>query len=498
MSFLSIVFGLFLVSTLGLFWSIERRSLRLWTLLVASLVFYSSLQIQYVPLLLGMTVVTFFLGKAIGAPMDWRVSNEEWQYAQQDWDQRRLKLLGVGIGLILLLLIGFKYVPFLLESVGMVSRQEAIVQDADWIREHLIAPLGISFFSFECIAYLVDVYRGAPATHDFLKFSAYKLFFPKLISGPITRFHPFATQIQTLRFPLPVQITEGLWLIACGAIKKLLLADHLGTVVNLIYGSAERAGSGDLWLATFAYGLQLYLDFSGYVDVARGSAMLLGFDLPQNFYFPYLCTNIADFWRRWHMTLGDWLRNYLYFPLGGSRQGLWRTCLNLMVVMLLAGIWHGADWGFVVWGGLHGLALAVHRLMETASKRWAGLRSAWQSIPGIVLAWLLTQFMVFTSWIFFRLPNLNESGLVMQRLFGQVADVQFAQKVYVETLQIDRLHLTLLLWLIVGGMFAAYAIQRGLKLHLNWIVKLLLVPLCLFAAWLLAPNEAPPYIYFDF
>jgi alginate O-acetyltransferase complex protein AlgI len=498
MTFLSIIYGLFLLSTLGIFWSVERRSLRLWVILLTSLVFYSSLQIQYVPLLLGMTIVTFFLGKAIGSPMDWRTSNDDWQYAQQDWDQRRLKLLWVGIVLILLLLLGFKYVPFFLETVGFITRQESVVQSADWIKTYILAPLAISFFSFECIAYLVDVYRGAPATHDFLKFSAYKFFFPKLISGPITRFHPFAAQLQSLQFPAPVQITEGLWLIACGAIKKLLIADHLGTVVNLIFTNAERAGSGDLWVATFAYGLQLYLDFSGYVDVARGSALLLGIELPQNFDFPYFSTNIADFWRRWHITLGDWLRNYLYFPLGGSRQGLGRTCLNLMIIMLLAGIWHGAAWGFVLWGGLHGLALVMHRLTDALSQRWSPLMAWWQTVPGMISAWVMTQWIVFTAWIFFRLPNLQDSSLVVQRLWGQAGDIQFAQKVYGETLQIDRLHLMLILGLIGMGMAIAYAIHRGLKLHLNWIVKLVLVPLCLFAAWLLAPNEAPPYIYFDF
>ncbi|NJR63228.1 MAG: MBOAT family protein [Cyanobacteria bacterium CRU_2_1] len=490
-------YALFLLSVLGIYWSVEGRSLKLSVILVASLVFYSSLQIQYAPMLLVMTLVTFYVGQAIGAPMDWRIENEEWQFAQQDWNRRRLKLLWVGIILNLLLLLGFKYVPFLLDSVGEGFNLPAAEENADWIRTHVIAPLGISFFSFECIAYLVDVYRGAPATHDFLKFSAYKLFFPKLISGPITRFHPFAGQLQNLKLPTPSQITEGLWLIACGAVKKLLLADHLATAVNLIFGNLERAGSGDLWLATFAYGLQLYLDFSGYVDVARGSAILLGFDLPQNFDFPYFCTNIADFWRRWHMTLGDWLRNYLYFPLGGSRQGLQRTCFNLMVIMLIAGIWHGAAWGFVVWGGLHGLALVVHRLTDAMSKRWQWMHW-WQSIPGILLAWAVTQGMVFTSWIFFRLPNLRESGLVVQRLFGHPADVQFAQKVYVETLQIDRLHLTLWLWLLVAAMAIVYTIHRGLKLQLNWFVKILLVPLCLFTAWILAPNEAPPYIYFDF
>lgn len=498
MTFLSITYGLFLISVLGIYWSIEHRSLRLWILVVASLVFYSSLQIQYLPLLLAMTLITFYVGQAIGAPMDWRVEDRDWQFAQQDWNQRRLKLLWVGVGLNLLLLLGFKYVPFLLDSFGGIAGFEAAGEQADWIRAHILAPLGISFFSFECIAYLVDVYRGAPATHDLLKFFSYKLFFAKLISGPITRFHPFAAQLQTLTFPASSQIVEGLWLIACGAVKKLLLADHLGTVVNLIFGNAERAGSGDLWLATFAYGLQLYLDFSGYVDVARGSAMLLGFDLPPNFDFPYFCTNIADFWRRWHMTLGDWLRNYLYFPLGGSRRGLAWTCFNLLIVMLIAGIWHGAAWGFVVWGGLHGVALVVHRLTAALSAHWPQLQKWWESVPGVITAWLITQLMVFTTWIFFRLPNFKESGLVLQRLFGHAADIQFAQKVYVESLQIDRLHLTLWLWLLVAGMGVAYMLQRGLKLQLAWTIKILLVPLCLFAAWLLAPNQTPPYIYFDF
>ncbi len=506
MSFLSITYGLFLLSTLGVFWAVVplghsettgKRSFQLWVILIASLVFYSSLQIQYVPLLLMLTGITFYIGRAIGAPMDWRVDDDEWQFAQQDWNQRRLKLLWVGISLNLLLLLGFKYVPFVLESVGALGATGAPAQ-ADWVKTNIIAPLGISFFSFECIAYLVDVYRGAPATHDFLKFATYKLFFAKFISGPITRFHPFAAQLQTLRFPMPSQMAEGLWLIASGAVKKLLLADHLGTIVGLIFGNIERAGSGDLWLATFAYGLQLYLDFSGYVDVARGSALLMGIELPQNFDFPYFCTSIADFWRRWHITLGDWLRNYLYFPLGGSRQGIVRTCLNLIIVMLLAGIWHGAAWGFIVWGCFHGLALVVHRLTDALSKQWHWLGIFWKTVPGILSAWTMTQLMVFTTWIFFRLPNLKDSGLVISRLFGHAGDIQFAQKVYVETLQIDRLHLALLLWAIVAGMGIAYLFYRGLKLQLNWAVKLMLVPLCLFAAWLLAPNESQPYIYFDF
>ncbi len=496
MTFLSITYALFLLSVVGIYWSVQQQWVRMWTLLFASILFYASLQVQYIPLILAGVWVNYRLGLELGAPPDWRI--EDWQFAQQDWNRRRIGLLWLGISLNVLLLLGFKYVPFFLGSIGSLLHWSIAQTGADWSAAHLIAPLGISFFCFECIAYLVDVYRGAPATQQFLKFAAYKLFFPKLISGPITRFHTMAVQLQAQPLPVPAQIAEGLWLIACGAVKKGLLADNLGRLVNLSFDNLERAGSGDLWLATFAYGLQLYLDFSGYVDIARGSAVLLGFDLPQNFDFPYFSTSIADFWRRWHMTLGDWLRNYLYFPLGGSRQGLGRTCLNLLIVMVIAGIWHGAAWGFIVWGALHGGALVVHRLTETASNRFPSLKSWWQSLPGIVTAWLMTQLMVFTAWIFFRLPELKDSFRVVQHLFGYPADAQFAHKVYQEAIGFDFAQLVTLLLSLVMLMGLNYFINRGLKLQLNWVLKLALVPICLLGVWLLAPDGGLSYIYFDF
>jgi len=498
MKFLSILYGLFLLSVMGLFWSVEGRSLKLVVLLVASLVFYSSLQIQYVPLLLVMLWLTYQIGVALGTPMDWRVEDEQWQFAQQDWNRRRLSLLVIGIILNVLLLLGFKYVPFVLTSANALFYMPFAEVGAVWFSDNILAPLGISFFCFECIAYLIDVYRGAPATYDLLKFASYKLFFPKLISGPITRFHPWMAQMQEVQFPQVSQIVEGLWLIASGAIKKLLLADHLATLVNLSFENLERAGSGDLWLAIAAYGFQLYLDFSGYVDVARGSAILLGIELPQNFNFPYFSTSIADFWRRWHITLGDWLRNYLYFPLGGSRQGVWRTCLNLLIVMVIAGIWHGAAWGFVVWGVLHGLYLVIHRLTDVITKEAPALKVFWEHPIGIVLGWGLTQLAVFFAWTFFRLPDLGQSALVVQRLWGHEADAQFAQKIYVEALGSDRLHLAALLLALFLAMGVAFLFHRGFKLKLSFPVKLLLIPTCLLLAWLLAPNESPPYIYFDF
>ncbi|MBE9128734.1 MULTISPECIES: MBOAT family O-acyltransferase [unclassified Coleofasciculus] len=505
MAFVSIIYGLFLLAVLVAYWLGHSASFRLWVLVIASLFFYATLQIQYIPLLIVITLINYYLGRAIGVNTarglhiaNRRLSNEDWQVAQDLWDHRRLKLLWLGIGLNILCLVSFKYVPFVLTSIAAPLHIPAIRETGNWIGDRLIAPLGLSFFTFECIAYLIDLYRGAPATQKLLNFTAYKLFFPKLISGPITRYHQFAGEMNTLQFPSLDRLTEGLWLIGCGAFKKALLADRIGILVDLSFGNLERAGSGDLWLAIFAYGLQLYLDFSGYVDIARGSALLLGFNLPENFDFPYFSTSIADFWRRWHITLGDWIRNYLYFPLGGSRKGLSRTCLNLFVVMLIIGIWHGAAWGFVVWGGLHGLALGVHRLTQAACDRVIWLQRWWETALGVLVAWFITQLMVFISWIFFRLPSLQQAVFVLQNLWGQQADVQFGETIYIQVFGLERFQIALLFGALGAAMGVVYFMRRGLKLQLNWPVKLLLVPMCLFAVWVLAPAGGLPYIYFDF
>lgn len=506
MEFLSLPYALFLLSFLGVYWTVQHQRWRLWVILTASLVFYASLQFQYIPLLLVSILINFRLGRALNAKiskhrqsLDENTSEQEdLQVAQANWSPRRLAILWLGIVLNVLVLLSFKYVPFLLESAGLLLKLPEATQSAGWFRAHIFAPLGLSFFTFECLAYLIDVYRGAPASQQLLQFAAYKFFFPKLISGPITRYHHLTTQLQSLKFPSAERVTEGLWLIASGAVKKGLLADRLAILVNLSFENVQRAGSGDIWLATLAYGLQLYLDFSGYVDIARGSAMLMGLNLPENFDYPYFSTSIADFWRRWHITLGDWLRNYLYFPLGGSRKSLDRTCLNLLIVMLIAGIWHGAAWGFVVWGWVHGIALVIHRLTEALSNRLPLLKRWWQSFPGVVTAWLLTQAMVFTAWIWFRLPDLRYSSWAIQHLWGHEADIQFTQKVYLETMGLDRIQISMLLGALVAAMGLSYLINRTLKLELNWPLKILLVPLCFFAVALLAPDGTPPFIYFDF
>jgi alginate O-acetyltransferase complex protein AlgI len=501
MNFISITYGLFLLSVLGVYWTVEEENLRLSVLLIASIIFYTSYQPAYILLLLVLVFINYHIGIELGEntsprqhSQDWQISNEEWQYAQADWGRRRLILVSTGVFINIFILFGFKYFIPLIKFALPQATTTSLGLDSF----KLIAPLGISYFVFECIAYLVDIYRGAPATGNFIKFAAYKLFFAKVTSGPITRFHQLTTQFKTNQFPTADAITEALWLIARGAVKKGLFADNIGTFVDICFGNLQRAGSTDIWLATFAYGLQLYLDFSGYVDIARGSALLFGLKLPENFDFPYFSTSIADFWRRWHMTLGDWLRNYLYFPLGGSRVGLERTCVNLMIVMVVCGIWHGATLGFLAWGMLHGFALILHRLVDTWCDRMEFLEVFWQSPIGILLAWFLTQLMVFTSWIWFRLPNLKDSWLATKHLWGHPADAQFAQLVYIEAFKMSQSQIALLLGILAIGMSITYFFSRRLKLQFSWHLKLLFVPFCFYAVWLLAPEGSLPFIYFDY
>ncbi len=500
MKLVSFSYACFLLGTLICYWGLGTLlpALRVWILLIASLGFYTLLQPQFLPLLLGLTVVNYIVGRLIYAQLQQSDRLKKSGRSPSFWNRQASYLLTLGVFLNLFILFGFKYVPFTLENVNILFDLPWATDVATVLEENLIAPVGISFFTFECIAYLVDVYRGAPATTSFSHFSSYKLFFPKILSGPISRFHYFDNQTKGKAHLFFDQGVEGLWLIASGAFKKVLIADNIGVYVELCVNNLDRAGSGDLWLFVIAYGLQLYFDFSGYVDLAMGSAKLLGFNLPVNFDFPYFATSLADFWRRWHMSLGDWLRNYLYFPLGGSRQGLIRTCFNLFAVMFLAGIWHGAAWGYVLWGCIHGVGLAAHRLGDAIANKLKFLKAFWKSIPGTIVAWGMTQALVFMSWIPFRLPDGQQANLLLSNFWNHQGDIQFGQKIYFEGLNMGRSYFVLLLGLISLGMTLAYLIQRRWQLNLNWALKLAFVPLCFYAVWIFAPEGNVPYIYFDF
>ena len=500
MNFISQSYGIFLICLIIFYWGIaafipQFKQLKILLILVFSIAFYRTYQDNFIIIILLFLIllINFFLAKALAIH-----KTEKYEDSPDFWATNKTILLSIGITFNVLLLLGFKYIPFFLNSIGAFFNLDIALDGANWVSDNFIIPLGLSFFTFENLAYLIDVYRGAPPTNNFLSFAGYKFFFPKLISGPITRYHTFASSLMNQSFPPFEEWIEGIWLIACGAIKKALVADSLGIFVDLSFNNLERAGSFDLWLSVIAYGLQLYLDFSGYVDIARGSAKLLGLNLPENFDFPYFTTSIATFWRRWHITLGDWLRNYLYFPLGGSRKGLSSTCINLFLVMLIAGMWHGASWGYILWGAIHGVGLVIHRLTAVVSNHYEGLKKWWLTLPGMICAWFITQLMVFTSWISFRLPNVAQAGLVYQHLFNYNGDVQFLQKVYIEALGIDRPYVALLISFILIIMAGIYVVQRRWKMHLNYPVKIVLVPLCLYTVWLFSPEGGLPYIYFDF
>jgi alginate O-acetyltransferase complex protein AlgI len=481
MDFLSLDYALFLIITTVVYWLLPNVQARLLIILTASLLLYSFIQRQYVWLLLVMLAINFWLGGEI----------RKGDKFLRQW------LLFVGIFFNVLLLFGFKYIPFVATAIGNITGLPVGSSLAIWAKANIVPPITLSFFVFELIAYLVDTYRGNSPAKDFLNFAAYKLFFAKLLSGPITRYQEFAPQLITRSRPVLPDIVEGVWLFACGAVKKGIIADNLARLVDLSFRNTERAGSIDLWLALFAYGIQIYCDFSGYIDMARGSALLLGFKLPQNFDFPYFSASISDFWRRWHMTLGAWMRNYLYIPLGGSRGGLWRTCLNLMIIMLVVGIWHGANWGFIIWGVWHGAALVVHRLWMEVCSVFEDLHKIWKPLPMKLLAVVITQLVVFLGWIPFRLPNLFDTNMFLQRLWGYESDPQFGVKIYVESLGITAGQIALLLFGLCMCSLVAYYCDRA-KWQLNWQVKLFLVPVSLFLVSILSPENKLPFIYFDF
>jgi alginate O-acetyltransferase complex protein AlgI len=481
MDFLSLDYALFLLIVTVIYWLLPNVQARLLIILTASLLFYSFIQRQYVWLLLVMLAINFWLGEEI----------RKGDKFLKQW------LLFVGIFFNVLLLFGFKYIPFVATVIGNITGLPVGSSLAIWAKTNIVPPITLSFFVFELIAYLVDTYRGNSPAKDFLNFAAYKLFFTKLLSGPITRYQEFAPQLIMRSRPVLPDIAEGVWLFACGAVKKGIIADNLARLVDLSFRNTERAGSIDLWLALFAYGIQIYCDFSGYIDMARGSALLLGFKLPQNFDFPYFSASISDFWRRWHMTLGAWMRNYLYIPLGGSRGGLWRTCLNLMIIMLVVGIWHGANWGFIIWGVWHGAALVAHRLWMEVCSVFEDLHKIWKPLPMRLLAVVITQLVVFIGWIPFRLPNLVDTNMFLQRLWGYESDPQFGVKIYVESLGITAGQIALLLFGLCMCSLIAYQCDRA-KWQLNWQVKLFLVPVSLFLVSILSPDKKLPFIYFDF
>ena len=392
MLFDSPVFFVFLILVVLVYWRLSRRPQNVF-LLLASYFFYGWWDWRFLGLILISTLVDFYCAKSIAASAN---------------PVRRKTLLTISVSLNLGFLGFFKYFNFFTDSLSHTLSAMGLPVNIAFLR--ILLPPGISFYTFQALAYIVDVYFGRlePA-ESLLDYALFINFFPHLIAGPIQRPSHLLPQVQSRRFFDRKQFMDGIMLILSGLFRKCVIADNCALLANAAFNGKMGAPSLPIVaLGTYAFAWQIYGDFSGYSDIARGAAQLMGFEFMVNFRQPYLADSLQDFWRRWHISLSTWLRDYLYIPLGGSRHGEARTYRNLMITMLLGGLWHGANWTFVLWGAIHGAGQSLQRFVRTAFR--AG-RDPYAE-PGFLALWaqrILIFHVVCFAWIFFRAASMHEA-----------------------------------------------------------------------------------------
>ena len=464
MLFPTVEFAIFFPIVLALSWLLMKRQ-ALWKpfIIFASYVFYASANWKFCLLLGGVT-----LGNQLFAVLIHRTSSE----------RARSQLLAAAVTLDLAVLGLFKYYAFFVTDVGDVL--DAIRLGAPFPLLTIALPVGVSFFTFQAISYVVDVKRRLVEPASTLDVAVYLSFFPHLVAGPIVRAREFLPQLREPRDPQRVAVGSGLVLIAVGLVKKVAIADYLArTVVDPVFGVPQAYHAPDALLAAYAYTAQIYCDFSGYTDIAIGLALLMGFVFPQNFDKPYRALGFRDFWRRWHMTLSRFLRDFLYIPLGGNRKGKWRTRVNLMITMLLGGLWHGAAWPFVLWGGFHGVGLAS----EHAFAR------PWNRVPAWA-RWIVTFHLIVFGWILFRSQSLALFGDFMGALFSPGPATLYSATA------------VLVVIAVIGTQLLPARPWEGLRIRLERVNPALLgAALAIVIAFVGATvpsNGVPPFIYFRF
>lgn len=466
MTFISWQFLLLLVTVLALLAVIKSSFWRKMIILAANALFYGYWDWRFLGLLGFITVLNYSVAQALVGTAQ---------------PKKRKALLIVSLVVNLGFLGFFKYFNFFINSFN------AAFQFLGWRLETLsiLLPIGISFYTFEALSYVLDVYWGKTQPADsLLDYAVFLTFFPRLVSGPITRAQQFLPQLKNGLIINLENIASGSQLFVRGMIKKLIIADNVAVLVDYVYRSPNLYASSTVWLGVFAYSIQIFCDFSGYTDMALGVGRMMGIELPQNFNLPYTAQSFSEFWRRWHISLSTWLRDYLYIPLGGNRKGSVRTYVNLMITMLLGGLWHGASWNFVVWGGLHG----AYQALERAIFKKRVSESPWTSVQ----AWLraaLVFLIVSLTWVFFRSPSIAVTAAVFQKLlFINPAGIQWFQ-----------LSAVIFVPLIVLGGFIFRRFELELPMFtvekpytLAWIIfELVLI------FWL-SPGSSSPFVYFQF
>jgi len=492
--FSSLQFFVFYAIVFAAYWLLPTRRARHTLLLAASCYFYMAWNAWMICAVLGITLWDYVLAMAIAG-------------SKREAARKACLILSI-VGNLGLLAV-FKYADFFILTFRDLS--VAVGLPVSLHSLHLILPIGISFHIFQTLSYTIDVYRGTiKPERNLIDFALFVTFFPQLVAGPIVRATEFLPQLATLKRFDWDRIERGLFLFMVGLTKKLLIADILAPIVDRIFAAPQSYGTLDLWLGMIAYGAQIYCDFSGYSDMALAVAGMLGFDLPVNFRSPYLARNITDFWRRWHITLSTWLRDNVYIPLGGGRGGRWLTRRNLMVTMLLGGLWHGASWTFVIWGGIHGIVLIVDKLLRDAqARRTAPTATAYASPlihAGTIASWAVTLVAVHIAWVFFRCqPILTASGDPEPLSMALGRAVEFVTHLFVYRSTAGCVWLagrpTVLALAAMMMAMQAWTELRGR----GWRLPTWPVPVAAtgYAVWLVvlllfSPSNTNPFIYFQF
>jgi alginate O-acetyltransferase complex protein AlgI len=474
MLFPTIEFAIFFALVFPLAWLLNGcNTAKKWFLVAASYFFYAFWNASYTLILLGSSLFNFALALALDRLVD---------------GAPRRALLWLGVAGNLGLLGYFKYYNFFVASAMNLMMSLGLPFDVAFLEVAL--PIAISFLTFHALSYIIDVYhRKIPATRSLVDILLYISFFPHLIAGPIVRARAFLEQ--TVQSPSPKEIRLGfaVFLIVGGLFKKVIVANYLSTdFVDAAFRSPADVSRLDLLLGMYAYAIQIYCDFSAYTDIAIGVANLLGYRFPQNFNQPYRALSVQDFWRRWHMTLSSWLRDYLYIPLGGNREGELKRYRNIMITMGLGGLWHGASLNFVLWGLLHGAALVVERICERVSLPKLGDRAP--RLSG-ALGWLLTFHFVCITWVFFRAPSLEATQAYFATLFAGDTGWSTAMSPLVAVM----LLLGAATQLIPNRWFEGFEAYYD---RASIVLKVALPFLVIYLIAIAAPGGVPPFIYFQF
>jgi len=398
MLFTQIEFFIFFSILIVFLMFIKSNGIRKRLLLLASYYFYAYWDWRFLSLILISTILDYIVGLGL---------------VRTNRPNRRRLLLLTSIICNLGILGFFKYFNFFVQSMETILGSFGFHSGT----LHIILPIGISFYTFQTLSYSIDVYRGRldPCRNVF-DFAFFVAFFPQLVAGPIVRASEFLPQLRSNAQLSWYGTFLGFRQFTIGLFKKVFIADHIALFVDYVFENAGAFDGVSTWLAVLAYGLQIYCDFSGYSDMAIGTARIIGYHLPTNFRSPYLATSMTDFWHRWHISLSTWLRDYLYIPLGGNRKGPMRTYVNIFITMLLGGLWHGASWTFVVWGGLHGATLVIEKWLQQRFRVKTASAAVW-CLPGI-FGWFVTMLIVFTSWVFFRAASFQQAFLMLRQMYS--------------------------------------------------------------------------------